>query len=70
MNNTAAPTKTPGFNCRLSIWFDTNKNGRKVAYYWSGRNMRAIRMSVTDAELFIATEAADRISGHPMRAAS
>ena len=64
MNNTATPTKTPGYNCRLCIWFDTTKSGKTIAYYWSFG--RAIRIGLADAELFLAAEQADRIHGHPM----
>lgn len=60
-------TQTPGYNSRISIWFDYDKNGRKVAYYWSSRGFRSIRMSVADAEMFIANETADQISGHPFK---
>lgn len=60
-------THTPGYNIRLSIWFDTDRNGRKIAYYWSRRTMRAIRIRLADAEQFIATETADKIDGHPWR---
>lgn len=60
-------TTTPGYNLRLSIWFETNKNGRKVAYYWSPKAFRAIRISVLAAEQFIAQEQADRIAGHPVK---
>jgi hypothetical protein len=61
--------KTPGYNCRLAIFFQYDKNGRKVAYYWSGRlgYGRAIRMSLADAELFIAQEQADLLPGHPLK---
>ena len=69
MTNTASATKTPGYNCRLAIFFDTDKNGRKVAYRWSGRQVRAFRMSVADAELFIAQDQADRLAGHPLKEA-
>lgn len=65
MSTTATTSKTPGFNCRLAIFFDHDKNGRKIAYRWS--HGRAIRMSLADAELFIATEQADQISGHPLK---
>lgn len=68
MNNDATTTtKTPGFNCRLGIFFDHDKNGRKVAYRWGGRQMRAFRMPLADAELFIATDQADLLDGHPLK---
>lgn len=67
---TTPATKTPGFNCRLSIWFTTDKNHKRVAFQWNNRCRRAVRISVTDADLFIAQGQADQISGHPMRAES
>lgn len=67
MTPSATATKTPGFNCRLAIFFDHDKHGRKVAYYWSVRQMRAFRLPLADAETFIANETADQIAGHPMR---
>jgi len=57
-------TSTPGFNRRIAIWFDTNRTGMKVAYYWSGS--RAIRMSIFDANLVLAADQADRLNGHPL----
>jgi hypothetical protein len=61
-------TKTPGYNCRLSIWFKNDRNGRQVAYYFSYGACRAIRISLADAQLFIAQDQADQIAGHPFTA--
>lgn len=61
---------TPGFNCRLAIFFDADRNGRKIAYRWSMVGLRAIRMPLADAELFVATEAADLLPGHPLKPVS
>lgn len=58
---------TPGYNYRISIFFKTDRNGRKVAYHWSGRQMRAWRMPLADAEMFLAQDLADQIDGHPMQ---
>jgi hypothetical protein len=58
-------TKTPGYNTRVEIFFATDKRGRKVAYYMSFG--RAIRMSLANAELFVATDAADLLPGHPFK---
>ena len=55
---------TTGYNHRLTIWFDTNKNNQTVAYYWAGR---AFRMGLTEAQTAIANGTADQISGHPLR---
>jgi hypothetical protein len=60
-------SNTPGYNTRLAIFFQLDRNGRKVAYRWSPRQFRAFRMSLADAEMFIAAGQADRIDGHPMR---
>lgn len=64
---TRQTAKTPGYNSRLAIWFDHDKNGRKIAYHWSFRAFRAFRISVADAEMWIAQDLADRIDGHPLR---
>jgi hypothetical protein len=60
-------TNTPGYNCRLGIFFKTNARGQRQAFRWSWSQMRAFRMSLADAELFIATEQADQLDGHPLR---
>lgn len=62
-----ATTKTPGYSYRLGIWFQTTKRGQRTAYYWSFPAMRAIRIGVTEAELFVATDKADLLAGHPMK---
>jgi hypothetical protein len=62
-------TKTPGFNCRLDIFFTTDRRGRKIAYYYSWAAQRAIRMPLADAEIFVATDAADLLPGHPFKVA-
>lgn len=59
--------KTPGYVERLSIWFATDKNGKRVAYRWSASQFRGFRMGLAEAELFIAQDLADEISGHPMK---
>jgi hypothetical protein len=58
---------TPGYNCRLQIFFTTSKRGQRLAYYWSSRQFRAFRISLDAAEIMRATDTADVISGHPMR---
>ena len=63
-------TKTPGYNTRLAIFFAADKNGRKVAYRWSPVQMRAFRMNLADAEMFVATESATLLAGHPMKASA
>jgi hypothetical protein len=62
-----ATTRTPGYDHRINIWFQTTKRGQRVAYYWSYAAGRAIRIGLADAELFIATERADQVSGHPFK---
>ena len=56
MDNTADKTKTPGYNSRLTIGFKYNKRGRKCAYYLSRffGSHRWIRMSLANAEIFVA----------------
>ncbi len=62
----ATTNKTPGYNCRLAIFFGS-VNGKKVAYYWSGMQLRAFRMKLAQAENFIAQGQADLIDGHPLK---
>ncbi len=69
MPSTDTTTNTPGFNCRLQVFFTTNANGQRQAFRWSGRQMRAFRMPLLDAQLFVAQGQADKLAGHPMRAA-
>lgn len=64
---TSTTANTPGFNCRLAVFFDHDKHGRKLAFRWSPMQFRAFRMPLADAELFVATEAADLLPGHPMK---
>lgn len=56
---------TPGYNTHLEIFFKPDKRGRKAAYRMS--QMRAIRISLADAELFIAQGQATQLDGHPMK---
>lgn len=58
---------TPGYNCRLRIWFETDGKGRKIAYRWGRSSLRAFRMPLAQAELLVATEQADEIECHPIR---
>ncbi len=60
-------TATPGYNHRIEIWFQNDKRGRKVAYRWCYGAFQAVRMSLADAELFVATGQADLLPGHPFR---
>ena len=53
---------TPGFNCRISIRIKADTNGRLRAIYWSRRAMRWLPIKIADAELFLATGAADAAS--------
>lgn len=61
-------TATPGYRIRLDIWFATDRRGRKVAYRWCYGAGRAVRVSLVDAELWAATNAATVLPGHPFRA--
>jgi len=57
MNTT---TKTPGYNCRITIFFSTDKNGRRRARYVAqGRPFRSFPLSVDTAEILIASGGAD-----------
>lgn len=56
--------KTPGYTVRLQIRFAFDKHGRKVAYRLSGAcigMVRQIRMSLADAEQFLAEGLADAV---------
>lgn len=64
---TSTAAKTPGFDHRIDIWFATDKRGRRVAYHWSYGAGRAVRISLADAELWIATNLADELPGHPLK---
>lgn len=54
-------TKTPGYNCRITIFFSTDKNGRRRARYigqYVG-SRRSFPIPVDTAEILIATGGAD-----------
>jgi len=63
----AAPAKTPGYNHRIAIWFQTTRRGQRTAWYWSFAAFRAIRLPLADAELMAATDTADVIPCHPFK---
>lgn len=65
--NTAG--QTPGYNCRIAIFFTTSASGKRLAYRWSGIQLRAFRIPLDEAEIMRATGTADVIPGHPMRPA-
>lgn len=66
---TISGNATPGYGVRLQIFFAHDRHGRKVAYRFSWAAERAFRMSLADAEIFIANETADQIPGHPFKPA-
>lgn len=53
-----------------AIFFDTERNGRKVAYRWDGRQLRSFRIALDKAEVAIATGTGVDIGGHPLKARS
>jgi hypothetical protein len=59
--------KTPGYNTHLEIYFTTDRRGRKMAFRWSTYQLRAFRMPLADAELFLAQGQATQISGNPFK---
>jgi hypothetical protein len=62
MTSTQNTTITPGFNCRLAIFFTHDKNGNKRARYYSKHNpFRSFPLPLVDAESFIAQDLADAI---------
>lgn len=52
---------------RMSIYFETDKNGRRVAYRYAWRQLRAFRMRLAEAEALVASGEADLLTGHPFR---
>jgi hypothetical protein len=64
---TTSRPATPGFNTHLEIYFSTDRNGRKLAHRYSRYQMRAFRMPLADAELFVATGQATEIPGNPLK---
>jgi hypothetical protein len=61
MNSTTA--KTPGYNCRLTIRFSADKNGRPLAHAWNQSILssgRWIRISTDAARMFVAQGQADQ----------
>lgn len=57
--------KTPGYNTRLEVFFQTTARGKRRAYYWDARQFRAFPMPLDKAELFVATGQVDVLPGHP-----
>lgn len=66
MTNTATTTKTPGYSTRLGIWFKTDRRGRPTAWYFSTGAGRAVRLPLTDAQMWIAQDQADQLANHPL----
>ena len=65
MTTNTAHTNTPGYNCRIAIFFTYDKNGNKRARYYGKHNLfRSFPLGLADAELFIATEQADFIGAN------
>jgi hypothetical protein len=61
MNTATKTANTPGYNCRITIFFSTNKNGRRLARYVAqGRPFRSFPIPVDTAEILLATGGADR----------
>ena len=53
---------TPGYNCRIRIYFTHDKNGNKRARYIGRHNpLRSFPLPLADAEMFIAQELADKV---------
>ena len=50
---------TPGYNTRLTVYFETDRNGQPRAYYYSRKAQRVIRISVDKARAFVAAGQAD-----------
>jgi hypothetical protein len=63
MSETTTSTNTPGFNCRQTVRFTFDKNGRKVAQRWMRTQSpfgRWVKVSLVDAEAWLAQGLADR----------
>lgn len=55
--------RTPGYNCRLTVKFSADKNGRLLAHAWSQSILgsgRWIRISHDAARMFVAQGQADQ----------
>lgn len=58
--NTTTATNTPGYNCRITIIFSTNKNGRRLARYKNPHQpLRTFPIALDLAEMLVATGGAD-----------
>lgn len=67
---TTTPAKlpnTPGYNCRLAIWFTTTRAGKPRAWYIGRRSMRAFPLPLADAKIMQATETAEVLCCHPWK---
>ena len=51
---------TPGFNSRISIAFTADKNGKPIAYYWSRRAVRWIKIGYDKAKVLVGSGDADQ----------
>ena len=60
MTNTASATNTPGYSIRLTVRFKTDRNGRVRATRYSPMNGRWFPVPVTDAEMWISQDLANR----------
>jgi hypothetical protein len=54
---------TPGFDIHLTIEFKTTRTGQRQAWYWSPRAFRKFRVSLVDAELWVAQGLATKATG-------
>jgi hypothetical protein len=55
---------TPGYNSRITIRLSADRHGRPLAHYW-GRARRWIRLPMDEAQMLLATEAADNHAVRP-----
>ena len=60
--NTTTTENTPGFNCRMTVWFQTDRNGRRFAMASSGFMGRAARVNMAAAEMWVAQGQADQVT--------
>lgn len=52
---------------QTTIYYQTDKNGRRVAYRYSWSQLRSFRIGLAEAELLLATGQATLSAGHPLK---
>lgn len=61
------PGNTPGYNCRLAIWFTVTSKGKPRAWYIGSQGYRAFPLPYDKAKLMQATGTAEVLCCHPWK---